>query len=134
MAATSATRCRPGGGGELVTIAYGRDDIGTTVSAFMPVSLDPPLVLVSLIGDFGPAEGAEQAVAASVTVRRDSAVVRGRGSWPASSLPPTDRSARLILVACRTFAELIPARLSRLAGLPPWDARSPAASRPTTSC
>jgi len=40
----------------LVTIADGRDDIGTTVSAFMPVSLDPPLVLVSLIADSYPAE------------------------------------------------------------------------------
>jgi flavin reductase (DIM6/NTAB) family NADH-FMN oxidoreductase RutF len=40
----------------LVTIADGGDDIGTTVSAFMPVSLDPPLVLVSLIADSYPAE------------------------------------------------------------------------------
>jgi flavin reductase (DIM6/NTAB) family NADH-FMN oxidoreductase RutF len=40
----------------LVTIADDRDDIGTTVSAFMPVSLDPPLVAVSLIGDSYPAE------------------------------------------------------------------------------
>src|SRR5262249_49904607 len=34
----------------------GRDDIGTTVSAFCPVSLSPPLVLVSLIADSYPAE------------------------------------------------------------------------------
>jgi flavin reductase (DIM6/NTAB) family NADH-FMN oxidoreductase RutF len=40
----------------LVTIADGRDDIGTTVSAFCPVSLDPPLVLVSLIAGSYPAE------------------------------------------------------------------------------
>lgn len=40
----------------LVTIADGRDDVGTTVSAFMPVSLDPPMVLVSLGGDSYPAE------------------------------------------------------------------------------
>jgi flavin reductase (DIM6/NTAB) family NADH-FMN oxidoreductase RutF len=33
----------------LVTITDGRDDIGTTVSAFLPLSLDPPLVAVSLI-------------------------------------------------------------------------------------
>jgi flavin reductase (DIM6/NTAB) family NADH-FMN oxidoreductase RutF len=32
----------------LVMVADGRDDIGTTVSAFCPVSLSPPLVLVSL--------------------------------------------------------------------------------------
>jgi flavin reductase (DIM6/NTAB) family NADH-FMN oxidoreductase RutF len=40
----------------LVTIADGRDDIGTTVSAFCPVSSDPPLVLVSLIAGSYPAE------------------------------------------------------------------------------
>jgi flavin reductase (DIM6/NTAB) family NADH-FMN oxidoreductase RutF len=33
----------------LVTVADGRDDIGVTVSAFCPVSSDPPLVLVSLL-------------------------------------------------------------------------------------
>jgi flavin reductase (DIM6/NTAB) family NADH-FMN oxidoreductase RutF len=33
----------------LLTIADGRDDIGTTVSAFCPVSDDPPTVLVSLL-------------------------------------------------------------------------------------
>jgi flavin reductase (DIM6/NTAB) family NADH-FMN oxidoreductase RutF len=40
----------------LVTIADDRDDIGTTVSAFLPVSLDPPLVAVSLIATAYPAE------------------------------------------------------------------------------
>jgi flavin reductase (DIM6/NTAB) family NADH-FMN oxidoreductase RutF len=40
----------------LVTIADGRDDIGVTVSAFCPVSMDPPLVLVSLIAGSHPAE------------------------------------------------------------------------------
>jgi flavin reductase (DIM6/NTAB) family NADH-FMN oxidoreductase RutF len=40
----------------LVTIADGRDDIGLTVSAFCPVSLDPPLVLVSLQAQSYPAE------------------------------------------------------------------------------
>jgi flavin reductase (DIM6/NTAB) family NADH-FMN oxidoreductase RutF len=48
----------------LVTIAEGRDDIGATVSAFCPVSLDPPLVLVSLMAGSYPAEvlsGAEGA-------------------------------------------------------------------------
>src|SRR5215469_10182162 len=40
----------------LVTIADDRDDIGTTVSAFCPVSLDPPLVAVSLIAGSYPAE------------------------------------------------------------------------------
>ena len=40
----------------LVMVADGRDDIGTTVSAFCPVSMAPPLVLISLIGDSYPAE------------------------------------------------------------------------------
>ncbi|HVT66821.1 MAG TPA: flavin reductase family protein [Trebonia sp.] len=40
----------------LLTIADDRDDIGTTVSAFIPVSLDPPLVAVSLTAGSYPAE------------------------------------------------------------------------------
>ena len=40
----------------LVTVADGRDDVGTTVSAFCPASLDPPLVVVSLIAGSYPAE------------------------------------------------------------------------------
>ncbi len=40
----------------LVTVADGRDDIGATVSAFCPVSADPPLVLVSLMSGSYPAE------------------------------------------------------------------------------
>jgi flavin reductase (DIM6/NTAB) family NADH-FMN oxidoreductase RutF len=49
----------------LVTIADGRDDIGTTVSTFCPVSLEPPLVLVSLIADSYPAEVLGRAGAAA---------------------------------------------------------------------
>jgi flavin reductase (DIM6/NTAB) family NADH-FMN oxidoreductase RutF len=40
----------------LLTVADGRDDIGTTVSAFCPVSTEPPMVLVSLIASSYPAE------------------------------------------------------------------------------
>lgn len=40
----------------LLTIADGRDDLGVTVSAFCPVSVEPPLVLVSLIAESYPAE------------------------------------------------------------------------------
>jgi flavin reductase (DIM6/NTAB) family NADH-FMN oxidoreductase RutF len=40
----------------LVTIADGRDDVGVTVSAFCPVSMSPPLVLISLIDASYPAE------------------------------------------------------------------------------
>jgi flavin reductase (DIM6/NTAB) family NADH-FMN oxidoreductase RutF len=52
----------------LVTIADGRDDIGTTVSAFCPISADPPLVLVSLIAASYPAEVLARADAFAVTV------------------------------------------------------------------
>ncbi len=40
----------------LVTVADGRDDVGATVSAFCPVSEDPPLVLVALMSGSYPAE------------------------------------------------------------------------------
>jgi flavin reductase (DIM6/NTAB) family NADH-FMN oxidoreductase RutF len=40
----------------LLTIADGRDDIGATVTAFCPVSVSPPLVLVSLMAESYPAE------------------------------------------------------------------------------
>jgi flavin reductase (DIM6/NTAB) family NADH-FMN oxidoreductase RutF len=40
----------------LVMVADGRDDVGTTVSAFCPVSLDPPLIGVCLQGGSYPAE------------------------------------------------------------------------------
>ncbi len=40
----------------LVTMADGRDDVGTTVSAFCPVSAAPPLILVSLMAGSYPAE------------------------------------------------------------------------------
>ena len=40
----------------LVTLADGRDDIGTTVSAFCPMSSQPPLVGVCLLADSYPAE------------------------------------------------------------------------------
>jgi flavin reductase (DIM6/NTAB) family NADH-FMN oxidoreductase RutF len=40
----------------LLTVADGRDDIGTTVSAFCPVSSNPPTVLVSLLASGYPAE------------------------------------------------------------------------------
>jgi len=40
----------------LLTAADDRDDVGATVSAFCPVSAEPPLVLVSLMSDSYPAE------------------------------------------------------------------------------
>lgn len=52
----------------LVTVSDGRDDIGTTVSAFCPVSLDPPVVLVSLIAESYPAEVLSRASRFAVTI------------------------------------------------------------------
>jgi flavin reductase (DIM6/NTAB) family NADH-FMN oxidoreductase RutF len=40
----------------LVTVADGRDDVGATVSAFCPVSEDPPLVAIALMAGSYPAE------------------------------------------------------------------------------
>jgi len=52
----------------LLTIADGRDDIGTTVSALCPVSADPPLVLASLIDSSYPAEVLSRALPFAVTL------------------------------------------------------------------
>ncbi|HEX9039677.1 MAG TPA: flavin reductase family protein [Trebonia sp.] len=82
----------------LLTIADDRDDIGTTVSAFMPVSLDPPLVAVSLIGDSYPAEVLSRpsfpAARFAVTLLSSSQKVIA-GQFAAAGRP----SARLILDA-----------------------------------
>jgi flavin reductase (DIM6/NTAB) family NADH-FMN oxidoreductase RutF len=80
----------------LVTIADGRDDIGTTVSAFCPVSLDPPLVLISLMAGSYPAEVLSRpslpAARFAVTLLSSSQKVLA-GQFAASGRP----SARLIL-------------------------------------
>lgn len=63
----------------LLTIADGRDDIGTTVSAFCPVSATPPLVLVSLMADSYPAEVLGLAVPFAVTLlAADQRMLAGR--------------------------------------------------------
>ena len=63
----------------LLTVADGRDDIGTTVSAFCPVSADPPLVLVSLSGTSYPAEVLGRLGSFAVTLLRASQrVLAGR--------------------------------------------------------
>jgi flavin reductase (DIM6/NTAB) family NADH-FMN oxidoreductase RutF len=71
----------------LVTITDGRDDVGTTVSAFMPVSLDPPMVLVSLAVGSYPAE------------------VLSRPSLPAARFAVTLLSAAQKMLAGRFAAE-----------------------------
>ena len=55
----------------LVTIAEDRDDIGTTVSSFCPVSADPPTVLISLIAAAYPAEVVERVGRFAVTILTD---------------------------------------------------------------
>jgi flavin reductase (DIM6/NTAB) family NADH-FMN oxidoreductase RutF len=85
----------------LVTIADGRDDVGVTVSAFCPVSFDPPLILVSLIADAYPAELLGRVNRFAVTVL--SAGQRAlAGRFAASGRP----GARLLLddVACHRGA------------------------------
>jgi flavin reductase (DIM6/NTAB) family NADH-FMN oxidoreductase RutF len=82
----------------LVTIADDRDDIGTTVSAFIPVSLDPPLVAVSLTAGSYPAEVLSRpslpAARFAVTLLSSSQKVLA-GQFAAEGRP----SARLILDA-----------------------------------
>jgi flavin reductase (DIM6/NTAB) family NADH-FMN oxidoreductase RutF len=80
----------------LVTLADGGDDIGTTVSAFLPVSLDPPMVVVSLIAGSYPAEVLSRpslpAAQFAVTLLASSQKVLA-GQFAAAGRP----SARLIL-------------------------------------
>ena len=52
----------------LMTITEGRDDIGTTVSTFCPVSEDPPLVLLALMAGSYPAEVAFRVDTFAVTL------------------------------------------------------------------
>jgi flavin reductase (DIM6/NTAB) family NADH-FMN oxidoreductase RutF len=76
----------------LVTIADGRDDIGTTVSAFCPVSTQPPLILVSLIAESYPAEVLGRLPAFAVTLLAASQRMLA-GRFAAAGRP----SARLLL-------------------------------------
>jgi flavin reductase (DIM6/NTAB) family NADH-FMN oxidoreductase RutF len=76
----------------LLTIADGRDDIGTTVSAFCPVSTQPPLILVSLIAESYPAEVLGRLPAFAVTLLAASQRVLA-GRFAAAGRP----SARLLL-------------------------------------
>jgi flavin reductase (DIM6/NTAB) family NADH-FMN oxidoreductase RutF len=76
----------------LVMAADGRDDIGTTVSAFCPVSLSPPMVLVSLTASSYPAEvlGRVDRFAVTVLAEEQRAVA---GRFAAAGRP----GARLLL-------------------------------------
>lgn len=76
----------------LVTVRDGRDDIGTTVSAFCPVSTEPPLVLASIMGESYLAEVLGRCDTFAVTVLdADQRALAGR--FAAAGRP----SARLLL-------------------------------------
>ncbi|MCT9931337.1 flavin reductase family protein [Planotetraspora sp. A-T 1434] len=76
----------------VVTVKDGRDDVGTTVATLMSVSLDPPLVLISL--------GAESYLA-EVLLRRDrwaaSLLADGQQAIASRFATPGRPSARLLL-------------------------------------
>jgi flavin reductase (DIM6/NTAB) family NADH-FMN oxidoreductase RutF len=76
----------------LVMIADGRDDIGTTVSAFCPVSAEPPLVLISLIADSYPAEVLSRLDAFAVTL-----LAAGQRALAGRFAAPGRPGARLLL-------------------------------------
>jgi flavin reductase (DIM6/NTAB) family NADH-FMN oxidoreductase RutF len=80
----------------VVTVRDGRDDLGTTVSALMSVSLEPPLVLVSL---------ASSGYLCEVLLRQD--------RWAASLL-----SAGQAAVASRFAAAGRPSARHLVAGVP----------------
>lgn len=80
----------------VITVRDGRDDLGTTVSALMSVSLEPPLVLVSL-GNRG--------YLAEVLLRQD--------RWAASLL-----SAGQAAIASRFAASGRPSARHLVAGVP----------------
>ena len=91
----TAARAAWAGAVTLLTIADGRDDIGATVSAFCPVSSDPPLVLVSLMEESYPAEvlsRADRSVGFAVTLLSASQRMLA-GRFAASGRP----GARLML-------------------------------------
>lgn len=82
----------------LVTIADDRDDVGTTVSAFLPVSASPALVAVSLMSGSYPAEVLSRAAFPAATFAvtlLSSGQKQLAGQFAATGRP----SARLILDA-----------------------------------
>jgi flavin reductase (DIM6/NTAB) family NADH-FMN oxidoreductase RutF len=84
----------------LMTVADGRDDIGATVSAFCPLSADPPLVLVSLMSESYPAE------------------LFGRDEEPVTGFAVTLLSAAQRMLAGRFAAEGRPGARLLLADVP----------------
>ncbi len=89
----------------LLTIADGRDDIGTTVSAFCPVSMDPPLVLASLTAGSYPAEVLTRLSLFAVTL-----LSAASAASPGGSRRRAGRAPGCCWTACRTAAATAPAR------------------------
>ena len=80
----------------VVTVADGRDDIGATVSSFVSISAEPPVVMLSAAGDGYVAEVVEEVGAFAVSVlAADQRAVAGRFS--AEGRP----SARLLVSGLR---------------------------------
>jgi flavin reductase (DIM6/NTAB) family NADH-FMN oxidoreductase RutF len=76
----------------LVTVRDGRDDIGSTVTAFMSLSLDPPMVAVAISAESYLAEALTRTNAFAVTIlAADQKPLAGR--FTAAGRP----SARLLL-------------------------------------
>jgi flavin reductase (DIM6/NTAB) family NADH-FMN oxidoreductase RutF len=96
MTAFTEAMAQLAAGVAVVTVRDDRDDLGTTVSALMSVSADPPLMLVSLVGDGYPCE---------VLLRRD--------RWAASLL-----SAGQAAVASRFATAGRPSARLLVAGTP----------------
>jgi hypothetical protein len=136
MLAADALRTWPGAV-TLLTIADGRDDIGTTVSAFCPVSMDPPLVLASLIAESYPAEVLGRLSTFAVTLLAGGGGRGGGGGGgagprggrrPRVGGPPgsrrlAGRARGCCWTACRTSAGSDRARSSRPAAWPRSSAR-----------
>ena len=73
----------------LITISDDRDDIGTTVSAFIPVSLEPPLVAVSLTAGSYPAEVLSRPAGYTPNGNDLPHIERASGSFPGGATPRT---------------------------------------------
>jgi flavin reductase (DIM6/NTAB) family NADH-FMN oxidoreductase RutF len=74
----------------LLTIRDGRDDIGATVSAFCPVSLQPPLVLASLMSQSYLAEVLARCDTFAVTILSEAQRVLA-GRFAAAGRPSVRR-------------------------------------------
>ena len=77
----------------IVTVRDGRDDVGATVSAFCPVSDEPPLVAISLMSGSYLAEvlGRQDAFAVTILGEQQRALA---GRFAAAGRPSAQAAAR----------------------------------------